>query len=558
MGGAGAVALSPNIARARAAMARAMGGDLGSGGPAAAARPASASAPKAKAAKAKPAAAAAKTPASAAAAAAPYEAPRAAESRAAVLAAAAALPSSPSQLEYSVMEEAAAAGGGAGGGTGVAPGQGRADDAPPNAGAVAPPQPGHPDAFKGLTFVISGVLDSLHREEAASHIQRHGGRVTGSVSGKTSFLLVGHNAGRSKTAGAARQPNCKMIDEKGLRKLIAASVPFKPAAEEEEEVEEVPLPPAAGAAPAERKQSGCPSAAAAPAAPAPPPPQPLLPLPPPPPAAAAAAPPPTAPGAAPAVTGNRGSDLWVDKHRPLRSSELVGNPGVIGHARQWLVMWYEVFFLLAIGNGYVFCLFLVQLVFATLSPVIYDRTGGRVLAAGLDESRGGIVTRRCHGQKEEPRASGRGNGVVADAWRRSRPAGKGQKPAVAPLGPEVKEASKAVSGHSHWSKIKRAKGDHRRASAGCCGASWRGGSSWRPARRRQARGEPVAAVRHRRGRAANMPNDTIDQAIKKGTGELGAENYETVMYEGYGPGGVAFMVECLTEQSPADRAGTAD
>jgi YebC/PmpR family DNA-binding regulatory protein len=48
-------------------------------------------------------------------------------------------------------------------------------------------------------------------------------------------------------------------------------------------------------------------------------------------------------------------------------------------------------------------------------------------------------------------------------------------------------------------------------------------------------------------REENMPNDTIAKAIKKGTGELGAVNYESAVYEGYGPGGVAFMVECLTD-----------
>jgi len=48
-------------------------------------------------------------------------------------------------------------------------------------------------------------------------------------------------------------------------------------------------------------------------------------------------------------------------------------------------------------------------------------------------------------------------------------------------------------------------------------------------------------------RSANMPNDTIDKAIKKGTGELGAASYENITYEGYGPGGVAFLVECLTD-----------
>jgi YebC/PmpR family DNA-binding regulatory protein len=48
-------------------------------------------------------------------------------------------------------------------------------------------------------------------------------------------------------------------------------------------------------------------------------------------------------------------------------------------------------------------------------------------------------------------------------------------------------------------------------------------------------------------RAQNMPKDTITNAIKKGTGELGGENYEAVTYEGYGPGGVAIMIEALTD-----------
>jgi YebC/PmpR family DNA-binding regulatory protein len=48
-------------------------------------------------------------------------------------------------------------------------------------------------------------------------------------------------------------------------------------------------------------------------------------------------------------------------------------------------------------------------------------------------------------------------------------------------------------------------------------------------------------------REANMPNDSIQRAIKKGTGELEGEAYEEVVYEGYGPGGVALLVECLTD-----------
>ena len=48
-------------------------------------------------------------------------------------------------------------------------------------------------------------------------------------------------------------------------------------------------------------------------------------------------------------------------------------------------------------------------------------------------------------------------------------------------------------------------------------------------------------------RAANMPRDTIDRAIKRGAGGEGTEQYEEVRYEGYGPGGVALIVEALTD-----------
>lgn len=47
--------------------------------------------------------------------------------------------------------------------------------------------------------------------------------------------------------------------------------------------------------------------------------------------------------------------------------------------------------------------------------------------------------------------------------------------------------------------------------------------------------------------SANMTKDTVERAIRRGTGETGAENYEEVRYEGYGPGGVAVMVDCMTD-----------
>ena len=102
-----------------------------------------------------------------------------------------------------------------------------------------------------------------------------------------------------------------------------------------------------------------------------------------------------------------------------------------------------------------------------------------------------------------------------------------------------------MAGHSHWSKIKRAKGatDAKR------------GKVWSKIARKiiiaaKGGGDPRDNLALRyvidEAKAANMPKDTIDKAIKKGTGELGAENYENVTYEAYAPGGVAMMIEGLT------------
>ena len=66
-------------------------------------------------------------------------------------------------------------------------------------------------------------------------------------------------------------------------------------------------------------------------------------------------------------------------------------------------------------------------------------------------------------------------------------------------------------------------------------------------------GDPASNPRLRtaslKARAANMPKDNIERAIKKGTGELGGASYEEKLYEGYGPGGVAILVEVLTDNN---------
>ena len=104
-----------------------------------------------------------------------------------------------------------------------------------------------------------------------------------------------------------------------------------------------------------------------------------------------------------------------------------------------------------------------------------------------------------------------------------------------------------MSGHSHWATIRRAKA----ANDAKKGQVWSKLAKSIIVAAKAGGGNPDEnlALRYAidKARAANMPSDTIKNAVKKGTGELTAENYEQVVYEGYGPGGVAFMVDCLTD-----------
>ena len=76
-------------------------------------------------------------------------------------------------------------------------------------------------ALEGLTFVITGTLPTLSRREATALIETHGGKVTGSVSGNTDYLVVGASPGGSKVS-AAQQRGTPMIDEPALRAMIDA------------------------------------------------------------------------------------------------------------------------------------------------------------------------------------------------------------------------------------------------------------------------------------------------------------------------------------------------
>jgi YebC/PmpR family DNA-binding regulatory protein len=105
-----------------------------------------------------------------------------------------------------------------------------------------------------------------------------------------------------------------------------------------------------------------------------------------------------------------------------------------------------------------------------------------------------------------------------------------------------------MSGHSKWHTIKHKKGalDAKRGKIftklikEITVAARTGGS-----------GDVDSNARLRKAvtdaKAQNMPNDTIDRAIKRGTGELEGAQYDEVLYEGYGPNGVAVMVEAMTD-----------
>jgi YebC/PmpR family DNA-binding regulatory protein len=104
-----------------------------------------------------------------------------------------------------------------------------------------------------------------------------------------------------------------------------------------------------------------------------------------------------------------------------------------------------------------------------------------------------------------------------------------------------------MSGHSKWSTIKRKKG----ATDAKRGKMFSKLTKEIMMAARIGGGDPDSNVRLRNAiasaRAENMPKDNIDRAIKKGTGELEGINYEEVVYEGYGPGGAAILVESLTD-----------
>lgn len=104
-----------------------------------------------------------------------------------------------------------------------------------------------------------------------------------------------------------------------------------------------------------------------------------------------------------------------------------------------------------------------------------------------------------------------------------------------------------MAGHSKWNNIKNKKGkeDAKRGKVFTklgryiMVASKEGGPD--------PDYNPALKTAIEKAKAENMPNENIDRAIKKGSGEIGADNFEEIIYEGYGPAGIAVFALCLTD-----------
>ncbi|KAL5708986.1 replication factor C subunit 1 [Ranunculus cassubicifolius] len=202
--------------------------------------------------------------------------------------------------------------GGRGGGRGGFVPFGERQD-PPHKGEKEVPE-GAPNCLAGITFVITGTLDSLEREEAEDLIKRHGGRVTSAVSSKTTYLLVDEDIGGSKST-KAKALGTKFISEDGLFDLIRKSKPQKAPPQKESPKKTadkvVPSQPRPSPSKIEAKddsQSKKPASTPSPAK-------------------------------RRQETTDRGSLTWTEKYKPKVPNEIIGNQSLVKQLHEWLASW---------------------------------------------------------------------------------------------------------------------------------------------------------------------------------------------------------------------------
>ncbi|KAL0369469.1 UNVERIFIED_CONTAM: Replication factor C subunit [Sesamum angustifolium] len=193
---------------------------------------------------------------------------------------------------------------------------------PPHKGEKEVPE-GAPDCLDGLTFVISGTLDSLEREEAEDLIKRHGGRVTGSVSKKTNYLLCDEDIGGRKSA-KAKELGTSFLTEDGLFDMIRASNKSKASAQNSKKpVDKVaPSPPKKSPQKSGKAEHAADIVARA-----------------------------DVKGLTSRASSSKRKDQstaqtwlpWTEKYRPKVPNDIVGNQSLVKQLHDWLVNWNEQF-----------------------------------------------------------------------------------------------------------------------------------------------------------------------------------------------------------------------
>nr|BAJ33988.1 unnamed protein product [Eutrema halophilum] len=189
---------------------------------------------------------------------------------------------------------------------------------PPHKGEKEVPE-GNPDCLAGLTFVISGTLDSLEREEAEDLIKRHGGRVTGSVSKKTTYLLCDEDIGGRKSE-KAKELGTKFLTEDGLFDMIRSSKPVKKSLPERTNKGTEKVSAQLKISPQKEETRGK--------------------------LVAKISPNKVPPHSSPAKAKKKiiqTSLPWTEKYRPKVPNEIVGNQSLVTQLHNWLSHWHDQF-----------------------------------------------------------------------------------------------------------------------------------------------------------------------------------------------------------------------
>ncbi|KAF3788634.1 Replication factor C subunit 1 [Nymphaea thermarum] len=193
---------------------------------------------------------------------------------------------------------------------------------PPHKGEKEVPD-GAPNCLGGLTFVISGTLDSLEREEAEDLIKRHGGRVTGSVSKKTSYLLADEDIGGVKSS-KAKELGVNFLSEDGLFDMIRKSKPQKASPDgnsKRKATDSSQAKPSSVRSPVKVEQKGKPSPGKR--------------------LEKVTEKSSSSPGKGKLQTLVKHALPWTEKYRPKVPNDIIGNQSIIKQLHDWLLHWDE-------------------------------------------------------------------------------------------------------------------------------------------------------------------------------------------------------------------------